>query len=81
MILLRIQSILCQISLAKLLQALSFPPSPAMLLHIPHFGHLQELLLLPLLQRAVIDFLAGVFHLREQASVLVRKACGELVEP
>ena len=44
-----------------------------MLLHIPHIRHLQELLLLPVFQRAVIDFLAGVFHTAQKASVLVWK--------
>ena len=44
-----------------------------MLLHIPHIRNLQELFLLPIFQRAVIYFLAGVFHLREQVGVLVRK--------
>lgn len=44
-----------------------------MLLHIPHIRHLQELFLLPVFQRAVIDFLADVFHTAQKASVLVRK--------
>ena len=44
-----------------------------MLLHISHIRHLQKLFLLPLLQRAVIDFLAGVFYFRQQVGVLVRK--------
>ena len=54
--------------------------SSTMLLHIPHIRHLQELFLLPLFQRAIIDFLAGVFYTAQKASVLVRKACGEPVE-
>lgn len=44
-----------------------------MLLHISHIRHLKELLFFPLLQRAGIDFLAGVFHFRQQVGVLVGK--------